>query len=147
MKSNAPRHRDRLPGSPIRGVFAADVVIIGAGAAGLAAARDLVQRGVSVIVLEARTVSAAAHLFHTTPKTLTRRMRAFHMHNWTTDPFAGGAYSHVRVGGIDAPKTLSRSVEGTIYLAGEAYDAEGRNGTVEGAIASGRRAASRIVHR
>ncbi len=42
----APRTVD-LPGSP-------DVIVIGAGAAGIAAARRLIERGLSVAVLEAR---------------------------------------------------------------------------------------------
>jgi monoamine oxidase len=98
----------------------------------------------SAIEIEKRTVSAVARSFHTSRTALARRIRAFHSHNWTQDPFAGGAYSYARVGGINAPKTLSRSLEGTIFLAGEAYDPEGRNGTVEGAIASGERAATRL---
>jgi monoamine oxidase len=36
-------------------------------------------------------------------------------------------------------------VRGTIFLAGEATDAEGRNGTVHGAIASGKRAATQAA--
>jgi monoamine oxidase len=66
------------------------------------------------------------------------------MHNWSTDPFSRGAYSYVVVGGAGASKTLSRPVEGTLFFAGEAFDAEGRNGTVEGAIACGRHAAKLV---
>lgn len=95
--------------------------------------------------IEDRAVSAVARLFHISRKKLVVRIRAFHAHNWTQDPFAGGAYSYARVGGIDAPKTLSRSLEGTLFLAGEAYDPEGRNGTVEGAIASGVQAATKLT--
>jgi monoamine oxidase len=95
--------------------------------------------------IEERAISAVARLFHTSRAALARRIRAVHSHNWTQDPFAGGAYSYARVGGIDAPKTLSRTVEGTILLAGEAYDPEGRNGTVEGAIASAIGAATRLA--
>jgi len=35
-------------------------------------------------------------------------------------------------------------VDGTLFFAGEATDAEGRTGTVHGAIASGRRAAAQV---
>jgi hypothetical protein len=36
-------------------------------------------------------------------------------------------------------------VNGTLFFAGEAFDAGGRNGTVEGAIASGRHAAKQVT--
>ena len=66
------------------------------------------------------------------------------LHDWTADPFARGAYSYAKVGGSQAAKLLSRPVQRTLYFAGEAADAEGRTGTVEGAIATGLRAAKQI---
>ena len=94
--------------------------------------------------IEAATIAAVARLFHTTRRSFERRVRTCHLHNWSHDPLTRGAYSYARVGGSDAAKTLSRSVDGTIWLAGEAYDFEGRTGTVEGAIGSGQRAAQRV---
>jgi monoamine oxidase len=91
--------------------------------------------------IESETIVAVARNFHVARRTLERRIRACHLHNWSRDPWARGAYSYARVGGSDASKTLSRSIDGTLWLAGEAYDAEGRTGTVEGAIGSGQRAA------
>jgi monoamine oxidase len=72
------------------------------------------------------------------------RVEGFWLHDWTGDPFARGAYSYAKVGGSQAAKLLSRPVQGTLYFAGEAADAEGRTGTVEGAIATGLRAAKQI---
>jgi monoamine oxidase len=66
-------------------------------------------------------------------------------HDWDHDPFTRGAYSYQMVGGIDAPAALSRPLRGTLVFAGEAADAQGRTGTVHGAIASGRRAARDIL--
>jgi monoamine oxidase len=94
--------------------------------------------------VESETIAAVARLFHTSRRTLDRRVRACHLHNWSRDPLTRGAYSYARVGGSDATKTLSRGIEGTIWLAGEAYDPEGRTGTVEGAIGSGQHAARRV---
>ena len=104
---------------------------------------DLVRRSRDEI--EAETIAAVARIFHTTRRSLERRVRACHVHNWSRDPFTRGAYSYARVGGSGASKALSRSIEGTIWLAGEAYDAEGRTGTVEGAIGSGQHAAERVT--
>jgi monoamine oxidase len=64
-------------------------------------------------------------------------------HDWDADPFACGAYSYMRVGGTGAAKALGRPVEGTLFFAGEAT-AESDPATVEGALASGRRAAGQI---
>jgi len=105
---------------------------------------DLIARSSEEI--ESETIGAVAKLFHTTRRTLERRVRACHLHNWSRDPLTRGAYSYARVGCSDAATTLSRAIEGTIWLAGEAYDFEGRTGTVEGAIGSGQRAAH-LVHR
>jgi monoamine oxidase len=60
--------------------------------------------------------------------------------DWTRDPFARGGYAVFPVGSAGASEALARSVAGTLFFAGEAtagVDA----GTVEGAIASGERAA------
>ena len=68
-----------------------------------------------------------------------------HTHNWHTDPFARGAYSYVRVGGMDAVRALAAPVAATLFFAGEATNADGQTGTVHGAIATGRRAAREIL--
>jgi monoamine oxidase len=72
-------------------------------------------------------------------------VRTFH-HDWSHDPFSRGAYSYPLVNGSEAAKALARPVRGTLFFAGEACDADGRNGTVHGAIASGHRAAAQ-AHR
>ena len=77
-----------------------------------------------------------------------RRMRAMvegaWMHDWAHDPFARGVYSYQTVGGLDAPANLAKPLRSTLFFAGEATDAEGRTGTVHGAIATGRRAAEEV---
>jgi monoamine oxidase len=78
------------------------------------------------------------------PRVRARLVDAWH-HDWDADPFARGAYSYPLVGGADAASRLARAVEGTLHFAGEAADSDGNNGTVHGAIASGRRAARRVL--
>ena len=94
--------------------------------------------------IEQRAITTVADRLHYPRSMVARHVRASHMHNWSADPFSRGAYSYVVVGGTDAAKTLSRPVDGTLFFAGEAFDAEGRNGTVEGALTSGRSAARQI---
>lgn len=67
------------------------------------------------------------------------------MHDWEHDPFSRGAYSYQMVDGADAPEMLARPVQNTLFFAGEAADAEGSTGTVHGAIATGRRAATQLL--
>lgn len=70
---------------------------------------------------------------------------AAYTHDWETDPFARGAYSYVKVGGDAAQRELATPVEDTLFFAGEAIDCSGHNGTVHGAIASGRSAAKGVI--
>ena len=75
------------------------------------------------------------------------RVEDFWLHDWNGDPFSRGAYSYARVGGSNAAKNLAKPVDGTLFFAGEATGTEGRTGTVEGAIATGLRAARQISTR
>lgn len=70
---------------------------------------------------------------------------ASYHHDWQSDPFARGAYSYVGVGGVTAHETLSRPIDRTIVLAGEACAGGGRNATMHGAIESGLRAADAVA--
>lgn len=63
------------------------------------------------------------------------------MHDWSSDPFARGAYSYVVVGGQGARATLGAPVDRTLFFAGEATSTDGQGGTVNGAISTGERAA------
>jgi monoamine oxidase len=76
---------------------------------------------------------------------LRSQLRVAYTHDWSADPLAGGAYSYGGVGAIEARAVLVRPVEATLYLAGEAVAEEGRNATVHGALASGYRAAERLL--
>ena len=67
-----------------------------------------------------------------------------YVHDWQSDPYSRGAYSYVKVGGDHAAHDLGAPLENTLFFAGEATDAVGNNGTVNGAIASGRRVAREV---
>jgi monoamine oxidase len=86
-----------------------------------------------------------ATLLHIGSEQLAQLLDAAYFHDWQTDPFSRGAYSYGAVGSDDAQQTLATPVENTLFFAGEATDATGHNGTVHGAIASGRRAAREIL--
>jgi monoamine oxidase len=69
-----------------------------------------------------------------------------YFHNWRTDVFARGAYSYVPAGALECRRKLAEPVEQTLYIAGEATDLHGQSATVHGAIATGKRAAQKILH-
>jgi monoamine oxidase len=99
----------------------------------------------SVAELEARAVSSLATVMSMSTRAIRARFIDTFYHDWINDPFARGAYSYSRVGGDRAPQQLARPVERTVWFAGEAADAQGRTGTVHGAIESGWHAARQIV--
>lgn len=70
---------------------------------------------------------------------------ASYFNDWDSDPFSCGAYSYVKVGGEGCQQVLGSPIANTLFFAGEATDTSGHNGTVHGAIASGRRAAQDIL--
>jgi monoamine oxidase len=76
---------------------------------------------------------------------LRSRLRVAYIHDWSSDPFSGGAYSYGGVGAIEARAALARPVDHTLFLAGEAVADRGRNGTVHGALATGQRAAAAVL--
>jgi len=98
---------------------------------------------------EAALVRAAleslASVFDRDVGELRSRLRMAYAHDWSADPFSGGAYTYGGVGAIEARAILARPADETLYLGGEAVAEEGRNATVHGALASGYRAAERVL--
>ena len=84
-------------------------------------------------ILEIDKVALGSHL-----------QRGF-VHDWQADPFSRGAYSYVLRGGLNAPLGLETPLEETVFFAGEAASVDGHNGTVHGAIGSGKKAAAEIL--
>ncbi len=95
--------------------------------------------------IQDRAAGALAANLGVTRRRVAAQIEACWAHDWQHDPFSRGAYSYSLVGGAEFARRLARSVQGTLWFAGEAADAEGRNGTVHGAIGSGRRAALSVV--
>jgi len=68
-----------------------------------------------------------------------------YVHDWQADPFARGAYSYVTAGAARARKMLAKSLQDTLFFAGEAADIRGESGTVAGALQSGERVAREVL--
>jgi monoamine oxidase len=95
--------------------------------------------------LEARALSAVARQLRISRQRMHQLVEAVWTHDWEHDAFARGVYSYSMVNGAHAPAALARPMRGTLFFAGEASDTEGGTGTVDGAIASGRRAAAQVL--
>jgi monoamine oxidase len=108
-------------------------------------AQELLKRPLEEIA--ARSIASLARHLHTTPQRVRGLVEGIWLHDWQNDPFARGAYSYQVVGGEDATDTLSRSLKGTLFFAGEATGTGGSTGTVDGAIGTGRRAAKQVIRR
>ena len=103
-------------------------------------ARELTESG----TIDDTAISELARTFGMRRSRAEKLAESIHWHDWSTDRNIRGAYSYVAVGGVDAPPVLGKSIEGTLFFAGEATDPE-TSGTVEGALASGKRAAKHIL--
>jgi monoamine oxidase len=94
--------------------------------------------------IELTATAELAAAFGLTRRAVTSRLAAAWMHDWQHDVYSRGAYSYARVGGAGAARSLSLPVEDTLFFAGEATDLGGSTATVEGALASGLRAARQV---
>jgi monoamine oxidase len=113
------------------------------GWAGGPAAERLALRGEEFVV--GRALDSLGRMFGLSRERLADLLVASYTRDWQADPYSRGAYSYVPVGALEAPRLLAAPVADTLFFAGEATDPDGQNGTVHGAMASGRRAAAEII--
>ena len=92
-----------------------------------------------------RALDSLAKLARVPRATVDRHLVTWDMHDWAADPFARGAYSYVRVGGMALQAALAEPVANTVFFAGEATELDGHQATVHGAVYAGRRAASEVL--
>lgn len=68
-----------------------------------------------------------------------------HLQDWSTDPWARGAYSYTPVGAGAARQQLAVALANTLFFAGEAANVKGHHATIHGAIERGREAANEAM--
>lgn len=90
-------------------------------------------------------VAALARILGIERDVLDKLLLGRYVHNWSSDPYSGGGYSYVAVGGLDAPGELATPVAETLFFAGEATNQDGHTGTVHGALQTGYQAAAEIA--
>ncbi|HEY8076117.1 MAG TPA: NAD(P)/FAD-dependent oxidoreductase [Labilithrix sp.] len=122
--------------------FDAPVIVAWAGGP---KAKELLAAG------ELRAVEAAldsfARLLRVDRRLPHDRLETYFTHDWSHDPLARGAYSYPAVGGELAGPRSAKPIDGTLFFAGEHTAEPPDNGTVHGAIESGRRAAHELLTR
>ncbi|HYO91360.1 MAG TPA: NAD(P)/FAD-dependent oxidoreductase [Pyrinomonadaceae bacterium] len=106
-------------------------------------AEKLYQKNEGEVLNEA--LGSLSKIFRVERDHLEDLLEEYYFHNWSEDPFSRGAYSYVAVGGLEAQEILAQPMRETLYFAGEATEHTGKNGTVHGAMISGRRAAREIL--
>jgi monoamine oxidase len=92
-----------------------------------------------------KAMQTLSEIFKVEPPTLREQLVNGYTHDWDADPFAHGAYSYTPAQGSLLASKLGVPLANTLFFAGEATDAEGNQGTVHGALASGQRAAREIL--
>jgi monoamine oxidase len=92
-----------------------------------------------------KALDTLSGLLHVEKSLVQSQLSSAYFHDWDSDPFSRGAYSYVKAGGEGCQKALGAPIDNTLFFAGEATDITGHNGTVHGAIASGKRAAKEIL--
>jgi len=110
--------------------------------AGGGAARRVLERGGD---LAGRALESLARMLDVPRARVEAEVVDWRRHDWHADPFTRGAYTYVPAGALDAQAALGQPVDGTLFFAGEATAEDGWNGTVDGAIRSGKRAAGEIL--
>jgi monoamine oxidase len=93
-----------------------------------------------------RALESLARLTRVSRAFVDRQLVTWDTHDWAADPFARGAYSYVRVGGMEAQAAFAVPVADTLFFAGEATELTGYQATVHGALFAGERAADEVIH-
>ena len=89
-------------------------------------------------------MSSLAELLRLKPEEIRELLVSYFVHDWHSDPFSRGAYTYLPVDGLEAQHTLMKTVDDTLFFAGEAT-AVGHVGTVHGAIVSAERVIGEVL--
>lgn len=91
-------------------------------------------------------LESLSKIFHVSIAELRAQLLVYRVDDWSQDPYSLGAYSYEKVGEAPFRKVLHTPVDNTLFFAGEAlYEGEHTPGTVEAALATGRKAARAII--
>jgi monoamine oxidase len=92
-----------------------------------------------------KALESLSAIFEVEMAHLSTLLKAWHVSDWSNDPFSCGAYSYDVVDGNAAKNILKAPVENTIYFSGEGLFEGPEIGTVEAALAMGRETAFDVI--
>jgi len=95
-------------------------------------------------VLE-ESLQSLSSIFKMEKNALKEKLTAWKIINWSSEPFALGAYSFDKLETATARKILNLPIQETIFFAGEALYEGNAPGTVEAALVNGREAAEKVM--
>ncbi|MDT3405161.1 flavin monoamine oxidase family protein [Mucilaginibacter terrae] len=90
-------------------------------------------------------VESLTHIFNRSADALKEKLVAWHVANWTAEPYIYGSYAYDTVHTTEALKVLHQPVDNTLYFAGEFMYQGASMGTVEAALASGKDVADNLI--
>jgi monoamine oxidase len=92
-----------------------------------------------------QALQSLSNIFKRDAVELKDKLVAFHIVNWTNDPFTRGSYAYDTIAAPQARKLLNKPVNETVFFAGEYLYKGPAMGTVEAALTSGKEVAERIL--
>lgn len=90
-------------------------------------------------------LKSLSEIFNVSVKDLHTQIISSHIFKWHKEKFSNGAYSYPLPKIISAIKKLNKPIEETIFFAGEALYTGNAPGTVEAALETGKKTASKIL--
>jgi monoamine oxidase len=90
-------------------------------------------------------LESIAYIFGIEKIEISHELKAWKVIDWAKNSFERGGYTYATVEGIKLRDTLNAPIEDTLYFAGEAFYNGAEMGTVEAALASGKKIAELIL--
>ncbi|MBS7563466.1 FAD-dependent oxidoreductase [Mucilaginibacter sp. Bleaf8] len=91
-------------------------------------------------------LQSLSNIFNRSVDGLKEQLVAWHVANWTAEPYTRGSYAYDTIDTPDALKVLSQPVEDTLFFTGEYMYSGTAMGTVEAALTSGQNVAKQIMN-
>ncbi|WP_158828134.1 flavin monoamine oxidase family protein [Mucilaginibacter lacusdianchii] len=90
-------------------------------------------------------LQSLSNIFNRSVDALKEQLVAWHVANWTAEPYTRGSYAYDTVDTVESLKVLTKPIENTVFFAGEYMYTGPAMGTVEAALTSGQDVAEQML--